>query len=284
MNSTIAITGAAGQLGGELAKQLGGAAASLTRSQFDLSDDDSIRRVLAELRPSVLINCAAYTAVDMAETDADACFRANAKAVATMAELCHDLNIRFVQISTDYVFDAYAGIPTPLSEETPTSPQGIYAQSKLQGELAAATAPNHLIVRTCGLYGGGPTKRNFVETMIRLSESKPELRVVNDQRCTPSYCRDVATAVLRLIRQDATGLYHVTNSESVTWYDMAQEVFSLTRRSTHVHPITTTEYGAPAPRPAYSVLSLNKYAQATGQEMPTWRDALQRYLADRRFA
>ncbi|EAQ81624.1 dTDP-4-dehydrorhamnose reductase [Blastopirellula marina] len=289
MKTTIAITGSAGQLGSELARQLGSRAVQLSRAHINLASDASILDALGEIRPAILINCAAYTAVDKAESDAEACFRANAEAVATMTGYCRERNIRLVQLSTDYVFDDYAadnaaGSQRPLDEQTPASPRGIYAQSKLQGEIAAAATPENLIVRTCGLYGGGPTMRNFVETMIRLAATNPELRVVDDQRCTPSYCVDVAAAVLRLIEQEATGLYHVTNRESTTWFELAQTLFSLTRKPTVVQPISTAEYGAAAPRPAYSVLSLEKYSACVQREMPSWRNALERYLNDRKLA
>ncbi|TWT34576.1 dTDP-4-dehydrorhamnose reductase [Blastopirellula retiformator] len=281
MKSTIAITGADGQLGSELLRQLGGDAVALIQSDMELTDDDAIRRVLSDIRADVLVHCAAYTAVDKAEAEANVCFQVNAAAVATIADVCRQFNTRLVQISTDYVFDSYAGPCVPLTEQTPATPRGIYAQSKLQGEQAAATVSSHLIVRTCGLYGGGPSMRNFVETMLRLAETKSELRVVNDQHCTPSYCRDVAAAILQLVEREATGLFHVTNGESVTWRELASTIFQLTQRSVHVEPITTAEYGAAAPRPAYSVLSLDKFQQTTGSEMPSWRDALQRYLQDR---
>ncbi|MEW4452451.1 dTDP-4-dehydrorhamnose reductase [Bremerella sp. JC817] len=276
----ILVTGAQGQLGRELLAQLGDRAFGTTRTELDLANIDSIGPTLRQLQPAMVINCAAYTAVDQAETDRDAAFHINQHAVEAMADACNQLEVPLVQVSSDYVFDTYRG-NQPRTETDAVKPLGIYAQSKLQGEIAAAQADRHLIVRTCGLYGGGARFRNFVETMLRLSNTRSELKVVNDQCCTPSYCRDVASGIVRLIDGNAEGLVHLTNSGSTTWHEFAETIFAIAGRNVSVLPITTEEFGAAAPRPSYSVLDCQRFQNLTATPLPSWKDALARYLAER---
>jgi len=277
----ILIIGATGQLGSELLFQLGDRARGVTRAQFDLAMPEKMHAIVSELRPSVVINCGAYTAVDKAEQEQELCLRVNATAVEKLADVCDHLAIPLVQIGSDYIFDSYPG-NTPRKEDAEASPRGYYAQTKLLGEQYAVAIPRNLVVRTCGLYGGGPTQHNFVETMLRLSESRSELRVVADQICTPSYCRDIAAALIQLLDSGATGTFHITNSGSTTWHHFANTIFKLAQREVDVQPISTTEYGAPAPRPQFSVLDCGRYEETTGVSMPAWEDALRRYLVDRK--
>ncbi len=278
--SQIAILGANGQLGSELMQQLGDRAVAVSREQLDLLQPQAISVWLDRSRPAVVINCAAYTAVDQAEEDCEACLQINGRSVEVLAQNCAERAVPLIQISTDYVFDSYSG-DTPRTESAEVDPRGVYAYAKRVGELAALSVPRNLVVRTCGLYGGGPIHRNFVETMLRLAETRDELNVVNDQHCTPSYGRDVAAAIIRLIETGATGLYHVTNSGSTTWHEFATTIFEHSGHSIRVMPISTQAYGAPAPRPCYSVLDNAKLVQQIGQPLPPWQDALTRYLRDR---
>jgi dTDP-4-dehydrorhamnose reductase len=277
----IAILGSQGQLGAELCRQLGGESVPLSRDQCDITDFPATRETLLRLSPHAVINAAAYTKVDLAEAHPSKCFRLNADAVANLATICGEMNVPLVQISTDYVF---CGAPTrdvPLTEDDSPCPKGVYAQSKLAGELAAATCRNHLIVRTCGLYGprNKPNQANFVDTMLRFARERRAVRVVADQRCTPSYVADVAAAMIALINLDAGGVYHVVNEGDATWHEFAVELFRIAGLGIHVEPITTAQFGAAAPRPAYSVLSTAKYVSLTGQPLPHWRASLQKYLA-----
>ncbi len=249
---SIAITGAGGQLGWEIARRLGARAAALARADLDLAQDGAALPTLARLRPAAVINCAAYTQVDQAETEPEACFAVNAVGVQRLAQACREVDCPLVQISTDYVFGA-AG-DRPWKEDDPPAPAGVYARSKLAGEDAAQLSPRRLIVRTCGLYAsaGHPAARNFVNTMLRLGQSRRTLRIVNDQRCTPSYAPQVAEAVLFLLEaamagQADWGLYHITNQGSATWFEFAAEIFRQTGASPQLEAITTEEYGAAAP-------------------------------------
>lgn len=280
----IAVTGAGGQLGWELCQQLGQRALPLDRARLDVGDRDSVLRTIAAARPAAVINTAAYTAVDKAEQEPAVAFRANADAVAYLAEACGEVNCPLLQISTDYVFGDAAAPRAPHHEDEPVLAQGQYAQSKLAGEAAARHWTKHFIVRTCGLYGEAPPGKkpnNFVETMLRLAGERDSLRIVDDQYCTPSYVRHVARAALFLVETDAYGTYHVVNTGSTNWLGFATEIFRLANKPMRLEPITTAQYNAPAPRPAYSVLATTKYHALGGPVMPDWKAALAEYLSVR---
>lgn len=284
----IVIIGAEGQLGSELCRQLGPRAVPLSRQQFDITDARQTEFVLAQLRSDVktaeiaaVINTAAYTKVDLAEQQPDECYRVNVEGVSNLANACSRHNLTLVQISSDYVFGGIAAENRqPYREADPTSPQGVYAKSKLSGEQAAAQAARHLIIRTCGLYGprGKPSQSNFVDTMLRLGRERDMLRVVDDQICSPSYVVDVTGALLYLIEAQRTGLYHVVNQGGVSWCGFAREIFRLAKLSVLVEPVTTAQYNAPAPRPSYSVLDTAKYDALPGPALRSWQIALADYI------
>lgn len=280
---TTAVLGSEGQLGAELVRQLGRDSLPLNRSQCDIGDFAATREALHLHRPTAVINTAAYTKVDLAEQNQQECWHLNAQAVANLAEICLELDIPLVQISTDYVFAGEANRRKPFKEDDAPNPQGVYARSKLAGEQAAAIWEKSLIVRTCGLYGprSKPTQSNFVDTMLRLGRERDVLRVVNDQHCTPSYVKDVAAAILYLLYRRQTGVFHVVNAGATTWYDFARQIFHLTGLPVQVQPISTAEYGAPAPRPAYSVLDTSKYASVGGPKLRRWQEALADYVLSR---
>jgi dTDP-4-dehydrorhamnose reductase len=277
----IAVTGAEGQLGSELCRQLGGCAMGLDVPALDLADGKSVRAALADLRPDALINTAAYTKVDKAEKEIDLCWAINARGVGRLAEVCRELDCPLVQISTDYVFGGDAARRTPYRESDQPGPQGVYARSKLEGERLAAGWAKHFIVRTCGLYGPAAPRSggNFVATMLRLGRQRGRLRVVADQYCTPTYVPHLARAICFLLDSGAFGLYHVVNAGATTWHDFAAEIFRQAGLAVSLEPIGTAEYGAPAPRPAYSVLDTSKYHSLPGAPpMPAWQEALAEYL------
>jgi len=279
--SPILVTGCGGQLGSELCRQLGQQAIGLDLPRFDLTDRDRVLEMLIEIRPRAVINTAAFTQVDKAEQEVELCRAVNAAGVAHLAEACRKLDAVLVQISTDYVFGGDTGHSVPYRETDQPDPQGVYARTKLEGERQAARWEKHFIVRTCGLYGrAGPcSSGNFVATMVRLGSRQKRLRVVSDQHCTPSYVPHVARAIRFLVETHAYGTYHVVNSGETTWYDMAVEIFRQAGLEVAVKPITTAEYGAPAPRPSYSVLDTAKYHALPGSPpMPLWQDALAEYL------
>lgn len=277
----VAVTGAQGQLGSELMRQLGTDAVGLELPEFDLTDRTRVLDMLQAIRPDVVINTAAYTQVDKAEENVSLCRAINASGVGHLAEACRRLDCILVQISTDYVFGRDQARVTPYRETDPPGPLGVYGQTKLEGEQQAAAWAKHFIVRTCGLYGqlGPRTPGNFVATMLRLGRERDLLRIVRDQHCTPSYVPHVARAVRFLLGTREYGLYHVVNTGATTWYDLAAELFRLTGLTVRLEPITTAAYGAPAPRPAYSVLDTAKYHALAGRPaLPSWQAALAEYV------
>jgi len=280
-----AVIGAAGQLGRDLCPRLGGEVVALGRDRADLTRPDLLRATLTDLRPDVVINCAAYNFVDRAETEPQAAFAVNALGVRDLAAVCRDIDALLVHYSTDYVFGLDELRRTPWAEADAPGPVSVYGLSKLAGEyLIRAVCPRHLILRTCGLYGvsgSGGKGGNFVETMLRLATEGRELRVVADQECTPSYTVDVAEATVALLKAGRPGLCHVTNAGSCTWHDFAQRIFELSGLKPKLRPITTREYGAAARRPAYSVLSSCAYEALKLPPLRPWRDALAAYLRER---
>ena len=281
-SSTIAVTGAAGQLGRELCRLLGPRGTGLPRAALDISQPQQVQAVLERLRPAAVINCAAWTAVDRAETEFPAALEANAIAVQHLADACRTIGCRLVQVSTDYVFGADASRTTPYAETDPPGPLNGYGRSKLAGEEAARSWVNHQIVRTCGLYAAGeqgPVRgRNFADTMLVLARDRPEVRVVADQFCTPSYVPHVAEAILALLESDATGTFHLTNAGSTSWHGFARELFQQAGLPTGAVPIAASEYPSPVVRPAYSVLDAGRLG-GLGIFLPSWQKGIAAYLA-----
>src|SRR5579883_3353954 len=281
-----AVLGSAGQLGRDLCPRLPGEVVPLTRQQIDLARPETIRPVLADLRPDVVVNCAAYNFVDKAEGEPDAAFAINAWGVRELAAVCRDLDCVLVHFSTDYVFGLDDGRKIPYRESDAPGPVSVYGLSKLAGEyVVRALCPRHFVVRTCGLYGvwgSGGKGGNFVETMLRVAGMGKPLRVVADQVCTPSFTVDVASATIALLGTTRYGLYHVTNAESCTWHDFAAAIFAGAGVQADLTPISSAEFGAAARRPSFSVLA-NDALRAAGVAPPRpWREALQVYLEERK--
>ena len=283
----IAVLGAAGQLGRDLCPRLAlrGEVAPLARADIDLAQPESIAPAVAALRSDVFVNCAAYNLVDQAEGDSGAAMTVNAAGVQLLARACADAGGKFVYFSTDYVFGGDSNRTTPYREDDAPAPVGRYGASKEAGERSAlAASPTNMVIRTCGLYGvwgSGGKGGNFVETMLRLAGQGKPLRVVDDQRCTPSYTADVADAAVQLIARNASGLFHVTNSGDCTWFEFAAEIFRQAGLKPNLTPITSAEFGAAAARPAYSVLSTAKLAAVGVPALRPWQDALAAYLNER---
>lgn len=303
---TILITGAGGQLGSELAARLERRATAYDRDLFDITNSGEIVAFLESEPIDAVINCAAYTHVDKAESDADRCNHVNADAVELLAALCAQQDIPLVQISTDYVFGGDAERTTPYTEDDGPAPINVYGSSKLAGERHAASCPKHLIVRTCGLYAVGHEFQkvtNFAQTMLRLGRERDVVRVVNDQVCSPTFVPHLAAAVLYLLEREAWGTYHVVDQGAVSWYEFAVELFRQAGLATRVEAITTEEYvderqrnknksmlsstisrvfgnrETIAPRPRYSVLDTAKFARLGGPAMPSWQEGIAAYLA-----
>lgn len=255
---------------------------ALPRGSLDITEPSAVRAVIGRLRPHAVINCAAWTAVDKAETEPAACRAANEHAVSALADACRDIDALLVQISSDYVFGADATRRTPYGEDDATGPLGEYGASKLAGEAAARAWERHQIVRTCGLYSAGeagPVRgRNFADTMLVLARDRPEVRVVADQFCTPSYVPHVAEAILRLLEDGTPGTFHATNAGGTCWHEFATELFRQAGLPTVVTAITSREYPSPVARPPYSILDTSKLA-GCGITLPDWRRGIADYLA-----
>ncbi|OGR31041.1 MAG: dTDP-4-dehydrorhamnose reductase [Desulfuromonadales bacterium GWC2_61_20] len=255
--------------------------------EFDLTDRAQVLAAMARLKPTVIINCAAFTNVDGCETQEDLATRVNGAGPGYLAEAAQAVGAVLVHISTDYVF---AGDQTsPYREDDPTTPLSAYGRSKLAGEKAivASGLARYFIVRTSWLYG--PGGKNFVETMLRLAVERDELRVVADQFGSPTYTGDLAAAIFRLLAlsSPAYGIYHLADLGECSWHGFAEAIVELARlhgepvKALRVLPIATSDYPLPAPRPAYSVFNKEKYLAATGAALPHWRDSLDSYFRER---
>ncbi|HLA86200.1 MAG TPA: dTDP-4-dehydrorhamnose reductase [Thermoguttaceae bacterium] len=277
----IAVVGAEGQLGSQLLRQFADEAVALDLPDFDLTDRRGVVQQLDALRPDVVVNTAAYTQVDRAESEPEKARAVNVEGVIHLVEACRRLDAALVQISTDYVFGGDVGRATPYRETDPPAPLNVYGRTKLDAERVAADLKKHLIVRTSGLYGPASPRGggNFPTTMLRLAASGKNLAVVDDQHCTPSYTPHVARAVAWLVRRQVHGTYHIVNQGATTWHGFAAELFRLAGRTVELTAIRSDQYPSAAQRPAYSVLDTSRYEALPGRpELPSWREALAEYL------
>jgi dTDP-4-dehydrorhamnose reductase len=269
------VTGAGGQLGSDLVSVLrasGDEVVGLTRADLDIADERAVRRAVDEVWPDIVVNAAAYTAVDNAETDEATAFRVNGTGPGVLAAATSG-RARLLHVSTDYVFDGQGRVP--YAEDDPTGPRSAYGRTKLAGERAAlGVHPDAYVVRTAWVYGGAGS--NFVKTMVALEAKRPTISVVDDQRGAPTWSRDLAYGLVTLGRSSAApGIYHCTNGGEATWYDLARAVFEeLGADPSRVQPIPTGSYPRPAPRPAYSVLGHQRWRSAGLPPLRPWRAAL----------
>jgi dTDP-4-dehydrorhamnose reductase len=280
----IAVLGAAGQLGSDLVRILGERAIPLGREAVDLADPDSIRAEIASAQADVVVNCAAFNFVDRAQREPDAAFAVNAVAVEQMAHACRESGAVLVHVSTDYVFGQDTARKSPYREDETPGPTCVYGASKLEGEKRATACPRHFVVRTCGLFGlvGRTSKKgNFVEMILRqVVENKP-LRVVDDQRCSPTATADLAAILLPLVATGKFGLYHATSGGDCTWFEFAKAILELSGIDRPIEPVSTAFFNSAAKRPGYSVLSNDKLAAAGVTPLRHWREALADYLSKR---
>ncbi|EKQ70496.1 dTDP-4-dehydrorhamnose reductase [Leptolyngbyaceae cyanobacterium JSC-12] len=285
----ILLTGANGQVGEELRQTLTplGEVISVDRTLWDMSEPDAIRPVVQTVQPNLIVNAAAYTAVDKAESEPELAHAVNGKAAQVIAEEAEKLGAGLIHISTDYVFDGKHS--SPYLETDSTNPLGVYGKSKLLGEeVVRQHCQKHMIIRTAWVYGI-QGKGNFVKTMLRVGAQRDELRVVTDQIGAPTWAKDLASAIAHLAPQlttDTAGTYHYTNSGVCSWYDFAIAIFEEAQalgfplQVQRVIPITTEEYPTPARRPAFSVLSLKKTSALLGEHPPHWRQSLRKMLVE----
>ena len=284
----ILLAGGSGQLAQELQQVLlsSGEVIAVDRTRVDLSQPESIRQAMAQIQPDLVVNAAAYTAVDKAENEPELASAVNGIAPGIFAEECEKLGASLIHFSTDYVFDGSRG--SAYLETDITNPLGTYGKSKLAGEEAIRQAGNrHIIIRTAWVYGNGG-KGNFVKTMLRLGKEREEIRVVADQIGSPTWTGDLAAATSQIIPQikpEIFGTYQYTNSGVCSWYDFAIAIFEeaaklgFPLKVQRVIPITTAEYPTPAKRPAFSVLSTVKISALLGTYPPHWRQGLRQMLA-----
>ncbi len=285
----ILLIGSSGQLGRELQKTLPSEAlVSVGRETLDLSQPSQIRQFISEVHPHVIINAAAYTAVDKAETETELAYSINAIAPAIMAEAAQQIGATLIHISTDYVFDGRKGIF--YQEDDDPNPLNVYGASKLAGEENVRQGcDRHLILRTSWVYGVQGTS-NFVKTMLRVGADRQEVRVVSDQVGTPTSAGSIADLITQLIPSpetpEAIGIYHFTQSGVASWYDFAVAIFEEARlldfplKVERVIPIPTSDYPTPAQRPLYSVLSTQKLSSWMATSFPHWRQELRQMLRD----
>ena len=277
----VLVTGSAGMLGSDLVPILDGAGYEVfarPHADLDIASGEQVRATFREVRPEVVVNCAAFTNVDACETDPRASL-VNARAVELLARQSAIHSAQLVQISTDYVFDGQKD--APYLEEDPTGPLSAYGRSKREGEEAAREAPGALILRSSWLFGRSGW--NFVEAILKqVEEGKRTLSVVHDQRGSPTAAPDLAEAIPALLASGASGIYHFTNRGETTWFDFAREILDLSGNGAiHVEPVDSSSLGRPARRPAYSLLDTSKYIRLTGRAIRHYREPLAEYLAAR---
>ncbi|MGE4586641.1 MAG: dTDP-4-dehydrorhamnose reductase [Mangrovibacterium sp.] len=284
----ILITGANGQLGSEIrekAVRFSGFRFVFTDiRELDLTDRAAVERLMEQESPDFLLNCAAYTAVDVAESDDELAGLLNMKIPGWLGKITKSKGCRMIHVSTDYVFDGTACLP--YKESDMVNPESVYGKTKLNGEISLLREnPEAIIIRTAWLYSAYGT--NFVKTMIRLGQERDELKVVYDQVGTPTYAGDLAEAILNIVSGAAKdignwkpGIYHYSNEGVCSWYDFARAVHEFSEINCRVHPVTTDEYPTPARRPAFSVLNKSKIKRVFKLEIPYWRDSLRICVED----
>jgi dTDP-4-dehydrorhamnose reductase len=273
----VLITGSRGQLGSVLVeryRERGDNVFGYDLPEIDITSSDSVAQSFAVADPDVVINCAAWTAVDAAEEQESAALTVNGEGPRVLAEACAQSGSWLVQVSTDYVF---AGDATqPYAEDAPTDPQSAYGRTKLAGEIAVQQVlpEHHYIVRTAWLYGIAGS--NFVKTMLNLERERETISVVDDQRGQPTFAGDLADQIIALVdARPAAGIFHGTNTGEVSWFEFTQEIFRrIGADPVRVLPVTTAEFPRPAPRPAYSVLGHQKWSDVGMAPMRDWREAL----------
>ena len=286
----VLITGANGQLGSEIRK-ISGDFPDLVFSftdvaELDITSSEKSANFIADFQPQYLINCAAYTAVDKAETDQETATLINATAVGILAAASAKVDCRMIHVSTDYVFDGNG--PRPYPEDHPVNPQSVYGSTKLEGELLCMqNNPESLIIRTSWLYSA--FGNNFVKTMVRLGTERQELGVIADQIGTPTNAADLALAILTIISSVSVGekafvpgIYHYSNEGVASWYDFTKAIFEIAGIGCFVKPIATEDYPSPVQRPPYSVMNKSKIKLIFGLQIPYWRDSLITYFQNKK--
>lgn len=274
----ILVTGVKGQLGydvmNELAKR-GHTGIGVDVEEMDITDAAKVEQVIKASDVEAVIHCAAYTAVDAAEDNVELCHKINAEGTENIAKVCKELDLKMIYISTDYVFNGEGTRPWEPDDER--EPLNVYGQAKYEGELAVEKyLEKYYIVRIAWVFG--VNGKNFIKTMLNLSETHDELSVVNDQIGSPTYTYDLAKLLVDMVETDKYGRYHATNEGLCTWYEFATEIFRQAGKEITVHPVTSEQFPSKARRPHNSRMSKDKLEANGFDRLPTWQDALNRYL------
>ena len=276
----VLVTGVKGQLGYDVMAELAKRnieAIGVDIDEMDITDKISVEKVIGEAAPDVVVHCAAYTAVDAAEDNEALCRRVNAGGTRNIAEVCKKLDCKMVYISTDYVFDGQGTRPWEPDDER--HPLNVYGQTKYEGELAVQeNLSKYFIVRIAWVFG--KNGKNFVKTMLKLAETHDKLTVVNDQFGSPTYTYDLARLLVDMIQTDKYGIYHATNEGICTWYEFACEIFRQAGVKIEVTPVPASEYPTKAKRPENSRLDKSKLTENGFERLPSWQDALRRYVKE----
>ena len=293
------VIGGNGMLGTQLCRNLSEKKIDFvsTDRNVDITNLSELEQFANGKKINFIVNCAAYTAVDKAESELSLAEKLNAEGPKNIARLAKKIGSKLIHISTDYVFNGTGickkdGTIRPYNEDDPTAPIGVYGLTKEKGEKAVLEeTEDFYILRTAWLYGFDG--KNFVYTMIRAMNTHESVKVVSDQRGSPTFCVDLANVIIKLIKKDGTipyGIYHVTNEGETTWFDFTKEIFAqgtkkglITNKSCIINPCTTQEYPTPAKRPSYSVLNKKKIEDALGEKLPDWQDSLALFLESKNF-
>lgn len=279
----ILLLGHKGMLGSDLLLKLADVheMIGLDKDEIDICSLSECQKAVDDHSPDIVINAAAFTDVDGCEKAGDACFKVNADAVRNIAEACRKKNIRIIHFSTDYVFDGTG--KEPYREDHPCNPISVYGASKLAGERhLQMLSQNYVLIRTAWLYGRNG--KNFVKTISEKARTVDKLEVVDDQIGSPTYTKDLAAAVGLLIERDLTGIFHITNRGSCSWFQFAQKILQeIGIKEVQVLPIKTSQLNRPAQRPLYSVLNMQKFVRMTGKVLQPWQLALQDYLKEMNY-
>lgn len=275
----VFVTGAKGQLGHDVVNELekrGHTAIGVDIEEMDITDKDAVKRVITQVSPEAVVHCAAYTAVDAAEEQVELCHRVNGLGTENIAEVCKELNCKLMYISTDYVFNGQGTRPWEPDDER--APLNVYGQTKYEGELAVEALEKYFIVRIAWVFG--VNGKNFIKTMLNLGKTRDHLTVVDDQVGSPTYTYDLARLLVDMIETEKYGRYHATNEGVCSWYEFACEIFKKAGIEITVSPVSSNEYPAKAKRPQNSRMDKSKLKEMGFKPLPTWQDALERYLKE----
>lgn len=276
----VLVTGVKGQLGYDVVNELkkrGHEAVGVDIEEMDITDEESVNRVIREAAPDAVIHCAAYTAVDAAEDNQELCRAVNARGTGNIARVCKALDIRMMYISTDYVFNGQG--TRPWEPDDTREPLNIYGQTKYEGELEVEeNLKKYFIVRIAWVFG--VNGKNFIKTMLNLGKTRDKLSVVADQIGSPTYTFDLARLLVDMIETEKYGRYHATNEGLCSWYEFACEIFKQAGMNVTVEPVTSDQFPVKAKRPMNSRISKDKLIENGFQPLPSWQDALRRYLTE----